>query len=66
MTAAVSKVEPLLMTTKQAAQALALSERTLWSLTDSGELPCIKMARAVRYSLDDLRAWIARNRTPAK
>lgn len=66
MTAAVSNIEPLLMTVRQAARALAISERTLWSLTKSGEMPCVRMSRAVRYSLDDLRAWIASRRNTAK
>ena len=50
---------PLLLTPKQAAEALAISPRKLWSMTASGEIPHVRMGRrCVRYPLDDLRQWI--------
>jgi excisionase family DNA binding protein len=49
---------PLLLTPTQAAQALAISPRKLWSMTTGGELPHVRMGRCVRYPLDDLRRWI--------
>ncbi len=49
----------LLLTPPQAAKALAISERKLWSMTAAGEIPSLKMGRSVRYSVDDLRRWIA-------
>lgn len=49
---------PLLFNSKQAAEALAISPRKLWSLTASGEIPHVKIGRSVRYPVDDLRAWI--------
>jgi excisionase family DNA binding protein len=52
-------VEPLLYTPAEAAKALAISERSLWSLTACRELPCIRIGRSVRYARDDLVAWIA-------
>ena len=48
----------LLLTPQQAADALAISPRKLWSLTASGEIPCVRLGRCVRYPLDDLRRWI--------
>ena len=51
--------EPLLLTVRQAARALALCDKTLRELTKRGELPCIRYGRAVRYDIADLRAWIA-------
>ena len=48
----------LLLKSPQAAEALAISPRTLWSMTNSGELPCVRFGGSVRYSADDLRAWI--------
>jgi hypothetical protein len=30
----------------------------LWGLTDRGEIPCIRIGRAVRYDLCDLHAWL--------
>jgi excisionase family DNA binding protein len=53
----------LLLTALQAAKALAISPRTLWSLTDSGEIPCVRIGRAVRYDPVDLRAWIERRKS---
>jgi excisionase family DNA binding protein len=48
----------LLMTSRDAAKALAVSERTLWGLTQAGELRCVRIGRAVRYDPDDLKEWI--------
>ena len=49
---------PLLLKPGDAAKALAISPRKLWELTNTGEIPCVRIGRAVRYSPDDLRAWI--------
>ena len=48
----------LLLTPQQAAEALAISPRKLWGMTASGQIPHVRLGRSVRYSLDDLRAWI--------
>ena len=48
----------LLLTPREAAKALSVCERTLFGLTKAGELPVVRIGRAVRYSLDDLKAWI--------
>jgi excisionase family DNA binding protein len=53
----------LLLTVAEAAKALAVSTRTIWSLTNRGELPAVRIGRAVRYSIEDVRAWIDRQRT---
>ena len=58
MVAISNPVEPLLLTAKQAAECLALSPRKLWSLTAGGDVPCVRIGRALRYSRDDLRGWI--------
>jgi len=52
----------ILLKSPEAAKALAISQRKLWSLTKSGEIPCIRIDRAVRYDLADLRAWITRKK----
>jgi excisionase family DNA binding protein len=54
----------LLLTAREAAQALAISERTLWTLTARGEITCIRIGRAVRYSAADLAAWIESRKAP--
>ncbi len=48
----------LLLTTQQAAKALAISPRKLWSMTASHEIPHIRLGRCVRYPVDDLQQWI--------
>jgi excisionase family DNA binding protein len=50
--------DPLLWTSRQAAKALAISERKLWELTNEEAIPCIRIGRAVRYDPADIRAWI--------
>lgn len=48
----------LLVDAKRAAALLSLSPRKVWSLTAGGELPCVRVGRAVRYSVESLREWI--------
>ena len=48
----------LLLTVREAAQALSVCEKTLWIMTKNGDIPVIRMGRAVRYPLDGLREWI--------
>ncbi len=55
--------EPFLVDATEAARLLSISTRTLWTMTDRGEIPCVRIGRAMRYSVDDLRAWIERART---
>ncbi len=54
-------LEPMLLTTSQAAKVLTVSARTLYSLTKSGQIPAVKLGvRGLRYDPADLRAWIQR------
>lgn len=54
-------LEPMLLTARQAAKVLSISERTLWGLTKAGDIPAVRFGgRNVRYSPDDLKAWIRR------
>jgi predicted DNA-binding transcriptional regulator AlpA len=49
----------LLLTAREAAAVLSVSERTLWSLTwPRGPIHPVRLGRAVRYSADGLRAWV--------
>lgn len=52
-------VPRFLLTADEAARALAISRHLLWTLTAAGELPCVRVGRAVRYDRADLLAWIA-------
>jgi excisionase family DNA binding protein len=51
-------IEPMLLTSRQAARLLAISERTLYTFTKAGAIPVVRIGRAVRYGTDDLREWI--------
>jgi len=57
-------IEPLLISSRQAARSLSISERTLFALAERGELHKIHVGRAVRYSMDDLKSWIAKKSFP--
>lgn len=57
--------EPLLLNARDAAKTLAISERTLHTLSKAGDIPVIRFGRTVRFSLADLRQWIASKRATA-
>ena len=52
----------LLLTSEQAARALAISPRTLWGLKASGSINYVRCGRCIRYDIDDLRVWIEENK----
>jgi excisionase family DNA binding protein len=52
-----------LLTVREAADVLRVSERTLWTLTHSGELRAVRVGRSVRYDQSDLASWIASRKT---
>lgn len=52
------ELEPLLFGVKAAAKMLAISERTLWTITKNGELPTVKIGSRVLWPAEDLRAWV--------
>ena len=62
MADAEASIPQLLLSAREAAEALAISERTLWSLTKRGEVRCVRIGRSVRYSPDDLADFIARSK----
>ena len=53
---------PLLLRPADAARALAISPRTLWSLTHRGAIPCVRLGRAVRYDPRDLADFVDKKR----
>ncbi len=57
MAETVPAIAPILLTPPQAAQALGISPRKLWSMTAGSEIPHVRIGRAVRYSVDSLREW---------
>ena len=51
----------LLLTPRDAATALAISQRSLWTRTASGEIPHVRIGRSVRYPVDRLRQYLTQN-----
>ena len=45
---------------REAAAALGISERLLWSLTASGQIPHLKVGRAKLYPVNVLTDWLTR------
>lgn len=52
-----------LLTISEAAEYLAISERSVKRLIARGDLPCIRVGSALRFAFADLEAFIARNRS---
>ena len=52
--------ERLALPAAEVARLLGISERHLWSLNSSGRIPSpIRFGRAVRWPVEELRAWLA-------
>jgi len=49
---------PQLLREREAANLLAISPRKLWELRERGEIPHVRLGRAVRYDVADLQRWI--------
>ncbi len=62
ISAAIPAPPLLLLTSRQAAASLQISERTLWELTRRGEIKRLKINSSVRYDLKDLEAFIAKKK----
>jgi excisionase family DNA binding protein len=54
---------PTLLSADQASKVLLVSTRTLYTLSQRGDLPCIKIGRSVRYHPKDIEAYLDRQRT---
>jgi excisionase family DNA binding protein len=50
--------EPLLIDAAEAAKLLSISKRTLWTLTNSREIPSVRIGRSVRYVVADLVKFV--------
>ena len=48
----------LAMRPREAAAALGISERLLWAWTHSGEIPHVRIGKAILYPVDVLRRWL--------
>ena len=52
-------IERLALRPREAARALGISERSLFSLTRAGNVPHLHLGSAVLYPVEDLRGWLA-------
>ena len=48
----------LLLTEGEAAKALGVCRRTLWTLRNQGKIPFVRIGKCVRYSVESLKEWI--------
>jgi len=48
----------LALSPKEAAKALGIGERLLWSKTNAGEIPHVRIGSRVVYPVDALREWM--------
>ena len=53
----------LLLDRAEAAEALHICPRTLWTLTRDGQIPHLRLGRQIRYSVAALQQWIAERST---
>lgn len=59
MPGVVEKPDVLLVTRREAARMLGISDRSLYQLTKGGRIPCIRLnLRSVRYSVKQLESFI--------
>ena len=56
-------VQPAALSTREAAAYLAISTVTLARLTKAGELPHLRIGRAIRYRREDLDNFLASRTT---
>ena len=54
--------EKILLNSRDAANRLSISERTLFQLRKDGHLPAVQVGCSIRYDLDDLRKFCEQNR----
>ncbi len=52
------QAEKLLLSCRETAKALGISERMLWGITKRGELACVRVGKRVLYAISDLERWI--------
>ena len=52
-----------LLKSKQAAEYLCISERTLWNLQKSGKIKIVRMGRLIRFDPADLDKFIEEAKT---
>lgn len=61
MTANEKRKAPLLLKTREVAEALAISQAYVYRLMDQGELSWVRMGRHRRVKASSVEAFVARN-----
>jgi len=59
-------MEPILLTVKEAADALRIGRTLLYEMIGRQELPVVRIGRAVRVPADSLYQWVDQHRRPAR
>lgn len=52
----------ILLDIRETARALKLSDRTVWSLANTGELRSVRIGRSRRFDLRDVHAFVERKK----
>ena len=50
--------EPKLLSVKEVAGMLGISQRTVWSMTNAGEIPCVRIRKRVLYRFSHIQHYI--------
>lgn len=58
--------ERMLLRSSELAELLAISEKHLYTLTQSGMIPCVHVGRLVRYRPDAVREWLRQSESTLK
>ncbi len=57
--APVPELPRLALRPKEAAKALGIGERLLWSMTNQGLIPHLRLGKAIVYPVAELERWLA-------
>ncbi|MEM6333317.1 MAG: helix-turn-helix domain-containing protein [Planctomycetota bacterium] len=57
---------PFNLNAEQAARFLGISKRTLWSITNAGEIPCQRIRGRVLYPRPALEKWVLDQTRPQR
>ncbi len=55
--------DKLLVSSREAAKLLSISERSLWTLTKTGQIACVRIGTAKRYAIAELERFITSAQT---
>jgi excisionase family DNA binding protein len=56
---------PLAVNRREAAAMLGISERLLWTWTNTGTIPHVRIGTRVLYPVEQLRQWLERQASPS-